>query len=109
MLVRPASGLPMDSKVLRPINTGLPMVRARKCFISAGKRHGRRFWIPMTRPFPMAAMSEMIITSHGHRRLDGGVALVTFQPEVGEAEVKDGRHRGIERHARQGEGRTLKL
>ena len=34
MLVRPGSGLPIDSKVLRPITTGLPMVSALKCLRS---------------------------------------------------------------------------
>ncbi|MNC98340.1 hypothetical protein D3C83_162690 [compost metagenome] len=37
---RPGSGLPMLSKVLRPITTGLPSVVALKYFNSAGIRQG---------------------------------------------------------------------
>ena len=57
-LRRPGNALPMDSKVLRPISMGLPMVTLLKCLRSAGRCHGRRFELPITPFSAMATTSD---------------------------------------------------
>src|SRR5580704_11824139 len=58
MLSRPGSGRPMDSKVLRPMRMGLPMVDALKRRRSSGSRHGRPLARPMTPFSAIATTSE---------------------------------------------------
>jgi hypothetical protein len=59
MFVRPGSGLPMLSKVLRPMITGLPMVVRLKKAKSDGSRQGMAFPAPMT---PFSATAAMMAT-----------------------------------------------
>ena len=42
MVSRPGSGRPIDSKVLRPMTSGLPIVSALKRLRSLDSRHSRR-------------------------------------------------------------------
>ena len=65
MLVRPASGLPIDRKVLRPITTGLPIVSRRKCCISDRRRQGSRPPEPITPFFDTATMIAVAIRGGG--------------------------------------------
>ena len=58
MVVRPASGLPIERKVLRPMTTGLPMVTARKCCMSDLSRHGSALSRPIT-PFSATAATRV--------------------------------------------------
>src|ERR1700716_382877 len=53
---RPGRAGPIDSKVLRPISRGLPMVTPRKCLRSLGKCHGR------PRPSPITPFSAIAAT-----------------------------------------------
>jgi hypothetical protein len=57
ILVRPGKGLPMDWKVLRPMITGRPMVKARKRLRSVFNRQIRRLLSPMTPLSATAATS----------------------------------------------------
>src|SRR6516225_3063810 len=76
MVVRPASGLPIDRKVLRPITTGLPMVTARKCAMSDLSRHGSPLSRPIT-PFSARAATRVMETINSSFR--GGASV----PEPG--------------------------
>ena len=69
-----ASGRPMDSKVLRPMSTGLAKVRALKCFRSSGRCHGIPLSRPIT-PFSVAATSSEISgpARDGHQISTDGV------------------------------------
>src|SRR6266511_4269716 len=60
---RPGSGLPMDSKVLRPITTTFPVVNFLNHLKSSGRCHGILFPAPMTRFSLMAAMALKRFTS----------------------------------------------
>ena len=51
------SGLPMDSKVLRPITTTFPVVIFLNHLKSSGRCHGILFPFPMTRFSLIAAMA----------------------------------------------------
>src|SRR5512141_1477726 len=64
MLVRPGSGRPSDSKVLRPIRMGWLRVSALKWARSSGRRQGRRFSMPMT-PFLASAAMTLILGLFG--------------------------------------------
>src|SRR5262245_44575872 len=57
MVVRLGSGLPMDSKVLRPITTTWPVVIFLNHWKSSGKCHGILPPAPITRFSDMAAMA----------------------------------------------------
>lgn len=62
MLILPGSGLdPIDSKVLRPITTGIPHVRFLKNRMSLGNFHMRSLLAPMELSSPAATTTEMII------------------------------------------------
>src|ERR1700746_2299461 len=61
IVVRPASGLPIEAKVLRPSTTGLPMVSVRKCAMSDFSRHGSALPRPMT---PFSATAAIMIMSN---------------------------------------------
>src|SRR5947207_1171095 len=56
---RSGSGLPIDSQVRRPMITLCPVVRARKRFMSSGRRHGRRLSMPITPLRATAAISAI--------------------------------------------------
>src|SRR2546429_217968 len=57
-LARSGSARPIDSKVLRPMSTGLPSVQALKRLRSFGKRHGSALPRPMTPFCAIATISE---------------------------------------------------
>ena len=57
MVVRFGSGLPMDSKVLRPMTMTWPVVICLNHLKSSGRCHGMRFPAPITRFSDMAAMA----------------------------------------------------
>ena len=57
IVVRFGSGLPMDSKVLRPITMTWPVVICLNHLKSSGRCHGMRLPAPMTRLSDMAAMA----------------------------------------------------
>src|SRR5690606_13468676 len=63
MLSRPGSARPIDSNVLRPMTTGLPMVSALKRRRSSGSRHGKR------PPAPITSFSEAATTMHSRLML----------------------------------------
>src|SRR3569623_3273847 len=109
MLRRPASGLPIESYVLRPISTRLPTVRLRKWRISAGSCHGSRLPMPITRSSSMAATYAMNTTSHGDRRFDSGVGVIGDQLEIFITKIEQRSDCGIEDHARHWIRRTLQL
>src|SRR5947207_3320818 len=56
---RSGSGLPIDSQERRPMITLCPVVRARKRFMSSGRRHGRRLSMPITPLRATAAISAI--------------------------------------------------
>src|ERR1039457_6194427 len=57
MVVRFGSGLPMDSKVLRPMTMTWPVVIFLNHLKSSGRCHGMRLPAPITRLRDMAAMA----------------------------------------------------
>src|SRR3989338_4629485 len=59
-------GLPMASKVLRPIITGCPDVFSLKYFRSVGILQTRLLFLPSSLFFPMAAMSEIMVLLYHH-------------------------------------------
>src|SRR4051812_37257783 len=59
MFCRPGSGLPMDSKVLRPMTTGLPSVMPLNRLRSSGRCHGSALSRPIT-PLSAAATTRVI-------------------------------------------------
>ena len=64
MLRRPSSGLPIVSKVFRPMITGLPMVSRRKRFMSLDSRQGMPVPAPIT---PFSATAAIRETMHALR------------------------------------------
>src|SRR5699024_1785129 len=60
ILVRLGSGLPIESKVLRPIMTVLPVVCALKNLRSSGRCQGSALLSPMVRFSDMAKIKETI-------------------------------------------------
>src|SRR5690554_7307200 len=60
--IRPGSGLPMESQVLRPIMMGLPMVACLKYLRSPGRYHGRLLFRPITRFRDMATIKAFRIS-----------------------------------------------
>ncbi len=65
MLVRPGSGRPMLSNVLRPMISGLPIVIRLKCAKSDGSRHG--IWLPLPIT-PFSATAAIMATATVMRR-----------------------------------------
>src|SRR6185437_14304801 len=95
------SGLPMDSNVLRPITTTLPVVSCLNHLKSSGKCHGILLPAPITRLSDMAAMAlKCFITFqlHRNRRLDAGVRVVALEREILEFELVNILHGGIQFH-----------
>ena len=79
MLVRPGSGFTeVDSQVLRPITTGLPIVSARKCCMSDFSRHGITPPRPIT-PFSATA-AMMTICRHARSASRASAAPLTRTP-----------------------------
>jgi energy-coupling factor transporter ATP-binding protein EcfA2 len=70
LAARPGSGLPMASKVLRPMIMGLPMVTRLKYFRSAGICQGMPPSLPIARFSPMATTSEIFMASPNTRAMD---------------------------------------
>src|SRR5690348_16675864 len=85
IVVRPASGSPVEAWLLRASTTGLPMVRLRKCAMSDFSRHGSALPRPMT---PFSATAAIIIMSNFKRtrlllRLACGRGARAAWPEAG--------------------------
>src|SRR6266508_3123952 len=86
---RSGSGLPMDSKVLRPITTTLPVVSFLNHLKSSGRCHGILFSAPMTRFSLMAAMAlnrftgrlSLHLRRHRHE-CRGEVVVKAFQDDL---------------------------
>src|SRR5271169_6519000 len=105
MLVRPASGLPIERKVLRPIMTGLPIVIARKCCMSDLSRHGSALPRPIT-PFSDTAATRVMFsmrrppsfTCHARTRCGHPRLLVCTRVKDVDGRVKPG-HNGLHRHS----------
>ena len=91
MLVRPGKGLPIESKVLRPIIIGLAIVIDLKCFKSSGKYHGSELSTPITPFLLTATINEILIiyallnSNRGRYRF---VRHIILQFEVFKHEIK---------------------
>src|SRR2546428_7633291 len=82
MLVRPGSGLPIESYVRRPMIIGFPIVTVRTFFMSSGRRQGRPPSLPMTLLRSNATTNAIRPTraSDRHLRFDRWMELVLLEP-----------------------------
>src|SRR6476661_668156 len=105
MVSRFGKGLPMDSKVLRPITMTLPVVSCLNHLKSSGRCHGILLPAPMTRLSDMAAIALKCLwefKSHCNWCFDSRMRVVADEFEVFEFECVNIPDRRVQFHLRQG-------